>query len=185
MLAARTGARIAAPEDATVWQPRPEPEPTRDGQESVWDYPRPAVAEPTSLLVEAVFGGAVVASTRRAVRTLETSHPPSYYFPVEDVRAECLVANRAAGSTCEWKGGARYWDVVVGDRRAEAAAWSYPSPTGAFLILQDHIAFYPGAMDECRVDGEVARAQEGGFYGGWISSHVAGPFKGPPGTRGW
>ena len=164
---------------------RPEPDPPRAGQESVWDYPRPAVAERTALRVEVAFGGRTIAATRRAVRTLETSHPPSYYFPLEDVATECLVAHPAAGSLCEWKGRARYFDVVVGDRRAEAAAWSYPAPSPTFLILKDHVAFYPGAMDECRVDGELARAQEGGFYGGWISSHVAGPFKGPPGTRGW
>jgi hypothetical protein len=27
--------------------------------------------------------------------------------------------------------------------------------------------------------------QPGRFYGGWITSNVAGPFKGGPGTRGW
>ena len=168
-----------------MWQPRPRPDTPREGQESVWDYPRPALAEPTTLHLEVVFGGRTIAASRRAVRTLETSHPPSYYFPPEDVAMECLVANARAGSMCEWKGRARYFDVVVGDRRAEAAAWCYPSPTSTFLILKDHVAVYPGAMDECRVDGEIATAQEGGFYGGWISSHVAGPFKGPPGSRGW
>ena len=168
-----------------MWQPRPEPDPPRDGQESVWDYPRPAIAEATALHLEVVFAGTVVASSRRGVRTLETSHPPGYYFPPEDVVMEHLVRNRTTSSMCEWKGRARYFDVVVGDRRAAAAAWCYPSPTDAFTILRDHVAFYPGAMDECRVDGEVARAQEGGFYGGWISSHVAGPFKGAPGSRGW
>ena len=166
-------------------QPRPEPDPIREGQESVWDYPRPAIAEHTELHVEVVFGGVVIASTRRAVRTLETSHPPSYYFPREDAAMEHFEPNRRASSTCEWKGRATYFDVVVGTRRAEAAAWSYPSPTPTFLILKDHVAVYPGAMDECRVDGEVAVPQEGGFYGGWISSHVAGPFKGPPGSRVW
>ena len=168
-----------------MWQPRPEPDPTRPGQESVWAYPRPAIAEATGLHLTVAFGGTVIADTRRGVRTLETSHPPSYYFPREDVAMECLTPNAAAGSMCEWKGRARYFDVVVGDRRAEAAAWSYPSPTPTFLILKDHVAVYPGAMDECRVDGELATPQEGGFYGGWISSHVAGPFKGPPGSRGW
>ena len=168
-----------------MWKPRPRPDAPGPGQESVWDYPRPAVAEPASAHLEVIFGGVTVAATRRGVRTLETSHPPSYYFPLEDVVAECLVERPAAGSVCEWKGRARYFDVVAGGRRAEGAAWSYPAPTPTFAILRDHVAFYPGAMDECRVDGEVARAQEGGFYGGWISSHVAGPFKGPPGTRGW
>lgn len=161
------------------------PHPPAEGQESVWDYPRPAIAEPTSRLIEVVFAGTLIASTRRAVRTLETSHPPCYYLPREDVRIECLVERAAAGTVCEWKGVARYFDVVVGERCAEAAAWSYPSPSATFRVLRDHIAFYPRMMEACRVDGEIARAQEGAFYGGWITDDLAGPFKGPEGTRGW
>lgn len=168
-----------------MWRPRPEPDVPEAGQESVWAYPRPAIAEAVPAHLEVVFAGTLIASTRRGVRTLETSHPPSYYFPPDDVDMRYLVPNRGASSMCEWKGAATYFDVVVGERRAEAAAWRYASPTPTFLVLKDHIAVYPGAMDECRVDGEVAVPQEGGFYGGWITSGVAGPFKGPPGTRGW
>jgi len=168
-----------------MWLKRPEPDPVADGQESVWDYPRPAIVEPTDRLIEVVFAGTLIARTRRAVRTLETSHPPSYYLPREDVRTDCLVERPAAGTLCEWKGRARYFDVVVGDRCAEAAAWCYPSPSPTFLILKDHIAVYPRAMDQCRVDGEIARPQAGAFYGGWITDDLAGPFKGEEGTRGW
>ena len=35
------------------------------------------------------------------------------------------------------------------------------------------------------LDDERVEAQEGGFYGGWITADLVGPFKGPPGTRGW
>jgi len=168
-----------------MWLKRPDPDPPAAGQESVWDYPRPAIAEPTDRLVEVIFAGTLIARTRRAVRTLETSHPPSYYLPREDVLADCLVGRAATGTLCEWKGRARYFDVVIGDRRAQAAAWCYPSPSATFLILKDHIAVYPRAMDECRVDGEIARPQEGEFYGGWITDDLAGPFKGAQGTLGW
>jgi len=168
-----------------MWLPRPDPDVPAEGQESVWDYPRPAIAQPTDRLIEVVFAGTLIARTRRAVRTLETSHPPSYYLPREDVLADCLVELSTVGTLCEWKGRARYFDVVIGDRRAEAAAWSYPSPGAAFGMLKDHIAVYPQAMDACRVDGELARPQAGAFYGGWITDDLAGPFKGPPGTRGW
>jgi uncharacterized protein (DUF427 family) len=164
--------------------PRPEPDPVLPGQESVWSYPRPAVAQPTDKLLEVWLGGQLVARTARGIRTLETSHPPTYYFPPEDV-AEGVLSLAPGATFCEWKGQARYFDVVAGGRRAEAAAWSYPSPTKGFAVLKDHVAFMPAAMDRCVVGGETARPQEGGFYGGWITSDLAGPFKGPPGTRFW
>ena len=164
---------------------RPEPEPTGPGQESVWDYPRPAIAVPCASRLEVLFDGRLVADTRRGVRTLETSHPPTYYFPIEDVDTELLHPNRARRSLCEWKGQASYFDVVSGSRAASAAAWSYLAPTPSFAILAGHVAFYLAPMDACRVDGETASAQPGGFYGGWVTSGVVGPFKGEPGTAGW
>ena len=164
--------------------PRPIPHPPAPGQESVWTFPRPAIAERTGRLIRVVFAGTVVAETRRGQRVLETSHPPTYYVPPDDIAAGCL--RPSAGSTlCEWKGAARYFDVVAGGRVAERAAWTYPDPDPAFAAIRDHVAFYAAAMDLCSVDGEPALPQPGGFYGGWITSHVAGPFKGPPGTSGW
>ncbi len=160
------------------------PDPIRPGQESVWDYPRPAIAEPTTVRIRIELGGIVIAETSRAIRTLETSHPPSYYIPPDDIAPGVLVP--AGGSSfCEWKGDARYFDVVAGGQRRERAAWSYPSPTPSFAILRDHVAFYAAAMDACFVDGERVVPQPGGFYGGWITSKVAGPFKGIAGSRLW
>ena len=126
----------------------------------------------------------VIVDTRRAVRTLETSHPPSYYIPPEDV-VEGVLVPAAGSSFCEWKGGARYFDVIAGGERRDRAAWAYPDPTPGFAMLRDHVAFYATAMDACRVNGELVVPQPGGFYGGWITSAVAGPFKGIPGSRFW
>jgi uncharacterized protein (DUF427 family) len=163
---------------------RPDPDPVGPGQESVWDYPRPAIAQAVDAHLVVVLAGRTIAETRRGVRTIETSHPPSYYFPREDVAADVL--RQAAGSSlCEWKGAAAYLDVVVGEEVRPRAAWSYPEPTHPFMIIRDHIAFYAAAMDACFVDGEQVHPQPGGFYGGWITSHVAGPFKGVPGSLGW
>ena len=154
------------------------------GQESVWDYPRPPRVEPTADRVTVVFNGHTIADTRSALRVLETSHPPVYYIPPSDVALDHVVP--ADGSSfCEWKGEAVYHTVIVGSRRAERAAWSYPSPTAGFVALKDHLAFYPALMDACYVAGEVARPQPGGFYGGWITAAVVGPFKGEPGTEYW
>ena len=154
------------------------------GQESAWDYPRPPRLEATSRRLRVIFNGVTVAETTRGWRVLETSHPPVYYFPPDDVAREHLRA-AAGGSFCEWKGSARYYDVVVGDRAAPRAAWYYPVPTPAFEPIRDAVAFYRAPMDECWVDEERAGLQPGGFYGGWVTGDVVGPFKGAPGTSGW
>jgi uncharacterized protein (DUF427 family) len=155
------------------------------GQESVWDYPRPPRLEDSGRRIKVVFGGVTLAYTTRAKRVLETSHPPVYYLPPEDIRMEHLSPSDGT-SLCEWKGRARYFDVVLTDELSERrVAWCYPDPVPAYRELKDHVAFYPSRMDACWVDGERVEAQEGDFYGGWITSDIAGPFKGAPGTWGW
>ena len=154
------------------------------GQESVWDYPRPPRLEPTTKPIQIVFNGEIVADTHGAYRVLETSHPPVYYIPLADIRAEFLKSARGS-SYCEWKGGAKYYTVEVNGKRAENAGWYYGSPTPAFQPIKNYVAFYAGKMDQCTVDGETVTPQPGGFYGGWITSDVVGPFKGEPGTMGW
>ena len=163
---------------------KPTPEPPAPGQESVWSYPRPAIAEPTSRRLRIVHRGLVAADTVRGVRTLETSHPPTYYFPREDVPPGVLRPAKHR-SLCEWKGQAVYFDVHVGDEVVAEAAWSYLAPTPAFAALRDHLAFYAAPFDACFVDEERVTPQPGGFYGGWITSREAGPFKGVPGSLFW
>lgn len=155
------------------------------GQESVWDYPRPPRVEPSDRRVRVVHAGVVVAESTRAHRVLETSQPPAFYLPPDDVALEHLRARPGTRSWCEWKGEATYLDVVVGDVVAPGAAWTYRSPTAAFAAIADHLAFYPQRVDACFVDDERVAANEGSFYGGWITSHVVGPFKGGPGTAHW
>ena len=150
----------------------------------MWDYPRPPLLEPSSAHVVVVLGGVTVLDTRRALRVLETSHPPTYYLPLADALAGAFRPT-TGGSWCEWKGQASYLDVVGGDQVAEGGAWTYPSPTPGFADLLDHVSLYPGRVDRCTVDGEVVRGQEGGFYGGWVTDAVVGPFKGAPGSLGW
>ena len=165
-------------------QPRSRVQPG-PGQESVWDYPRPPAVEPVRERVTVEFGGTVVVDTTDAVRVLETSHPPTIYVPPADVRAELLAPSAAVGSFCEFKGVARYFDVVVGSDRRRQAAWAYPSPSPGYAALRDHVAFYPGRADAAWLDEERVTAQEGDFYGGWISAGLGGPFKGAPGTSVW
>ncbi len=154
------------------------------GQESVWAYPRPAIAEPSGRRITIDHRGVTIADTTRSIRTLETSHPPSYYIPQADI-AMAMLARARRRSFCEWKGQAIYYDVAIDGAVIEEAAWSYPDPTPDFVALADYVAFYAAPFDLCTVDGEKVTPQPGGFYGGWITSHVAGPFKGVPGSRFW
>ena len=153
------------------------------GQESVWDYPRPPALEPTNRHIVVKLAARVVADTARAHRVLETSQPPAYYLDPADVDLALLLPS-AHVTFCEWKGQASYYDVVVGDAVAEAAVWTYRSPTPAFDRIRGHLAFYAQKLD-CSVDGEAVVGNEGTFYGGWITSDVVGPFKGGAGTAHW
>lgn len=158
--------------------------PVSPGQESVWDYPRPPRIERVDKRVTIDLGGQRILDTGDVVRVLETSHPPVYYVPIAAFADGALVPARGA-SFCEFKGSARYFDVVGGGTTAEGAAWNYPTPSPGYELLRDRVALYAGRMDRCTVDGEIVVPQPGGFYGGWITSEIVGPFKGEPGTMGW
>ena len=154
------------------------------GKESVWDYPRPPRLEPVPQRLRIVFAGVTIADTTAAYRVLETSHPPNYYLPPHAFADGALVRTRR-GSYCEWKGEAHYYDLVAADRTAPDAAWGYDRPTPGFAPIAGYVAVYAGPMDRCLVGDEEATAQPGGFYGGWVTDGVTGPFKGGPGTDGW
>ncbi len=153
--------------------------------ERVWDYPRPPALVPCDRRVRVVVDGVVVADSTAALRVLETSHPPTVYVPPDDVLDGALVASAARSTVCEWKGRATYLDVVAGERRVAAAAWTYRAPVERYAALRDHVAFFPGRVDAAWLGDERIVAQEGDFYGGWITSDLVGPFKGAAGTWGW
>jgi uncharacterized protein (DUF427 family) len=175
----------------SVFSSRPTPDPAGPGQESVWDYPRPPRLEPVSQRLRVVLGGETIAETLGGFRVLETSHPPNYYFPPHDI-VEGAVERTKGASFCEWKGRAHYYTVRGGriegrsaERVESEAAWGYDEPSAAFEPIRGYVAFYASRMDACFVDDEQALAQPGGFYGGWITRDIIGPFKGGPGSRGW
>lgn len=151
--------------------------------EDVQSYPRPAIAVAVPHRIEVHFAGKLIVATEDAVRVLETHHAPTYYLPPADVLADLVpVSGR---SMCEWKGAARYFDVVVGQHRAPRAAWAYDAPTPAFQSLAGFVAFYAGKMDLCTVGGVPVLPQAGDFYGGWVTPNLTGMVKGAPGTEHW
>ena len=161
---------------------RIEPQP---GQESVWDYPRPPRLEKSDKQIKIVFNDIAIASSNNAYRVLETSHPPVYYLPPEDIKTEYLHRANSQRSFCEWKGFASYYDLIVGETKVANAGWYYSQPTENFEPIKNYVAFYPSKMDACYVDNELVEAQPGDFYGGWITKDIVGPFKGGAGSWGW
>ena len=153
--------------------------------ENVWEYPRPPAVQPSPRAVRIELGGHRLACSERAVRVLETSHPPTIYVPRDDIDLSLLSDSSAAATFCEFKGLARYLDAIIDGRRFAEVGWFYPDPTRGYLSLRDHVAFYPGRVDEAWLGDERVQSQAGSFYGGWITSDLVGPFKGAPGTLGW
>ncbi|MEM9329156.1 MAG: DUF427 domain-containing protein [Bacteroidota bacterium] len=156
----------------------------QDGQESVWDYPRPPKIEPFSGHLRIVLAGQVICDSNQSFRILETSHPPTYYIPESDFISGALKAT-SGQSFCEFKGMAHYYDVESGSVRARKAAWGYRAPSAPYADLEERVAVYAHMMEACFVNDEQVQAQDGDFYGGWINSWIVGPFKGAPGTWGW
>jgi uncharacterized protein (DUF427 family) len=154
------------------------------GQESVWDYPRPPVVEAVDLPVRVEAGGATLATSRRAVRVLETASAPAIYLPMADVVMQRLHRS-SRGGVCEWKGPWVFWTLRAGERVMPRAAWSYPDPWPGYEELADRLAFYPAAMDACWLGDQRVEPQPGRFYGGWVTPQIVGPMKGGPGTSGW
>jgi len=153
-------------------------------QESVWDYPRPPRLEDVPVAIRIQFNGVEIANTTHAKRVLETSHPPCYYIPPGDIQTKFLTPVDRK-TYCEWKGTGSYYTLKVGDKEAKNVAWYYDDPTPEFQGIKNYVAFYLGPMDAGYVGEEKATPQPGGYYGGWITSKVVGPFKGERGTEFW
>ena len=157
-------------------------QPSND-QESVWDYPRPPAVTPDPREVEVAFEGNQIACSKHALRVLETAGPPVFYLPPSDVNSD-LLRTAAGESLCEWKGVAKYFDIVITNTVIQQAAWSYQQPLEGYENLADYVSFYPGKVD-CLVAGQKVRPQHGNFYGGWVTNEIVGPWKGQPGTETW
>ena len=178
---------LAAARDHWAWRGQGRPsfaDAPGPGQQSVWDFPRPPALAPDTREVLVMWGDIEVARTTTAVRVLETSHPPTFYLPWADVN-RALFQSAAGSSFCEWKGPAQYWSLVNGTERLDRVAWSYPKPLAGAEALADCVALYCWPQLQCSVAGMSAASQPGGFYGGWVTADLAGPFKGEAGSQGW
>ena len=148
------------------------------GEESVWDYPRPPAIVDDSRDVQ-VFAadGTLIAACSDTKRVLETASPPTFYLPPSALKVTLKSVDGV--SYCEWKGQAEYFQY-----QEQRLAWRYLKPTRAFAEIAGWYAFYP-AQCRCVVAGQNVRAQAGGFYGGWVTDEIVGPYKGEPGRSGW
>lgn len=154
-----------------------------EGQESVWDYPRPPTIDPDNRKVEVLWMGQLIARTKNSIRVLETASPPTFYLPQDDVDMGFLRKSTGT-SFCEWKGSATYWSIEINNRTLENAAWSYDNPNPEFRPISGYLSFYPAKVN-CFVDEIRVAPQPGAFYGGWMTPEIVGPVKGEPGSGGW
>lgn len=182
------GATVITPEQRK-WRELARSRPTHietpgPGQESVWDYPRPPRIESVTRAIRVEFGGRIVAQSTRALRIVETSSPPAYYFPTADVVSQCLQKTEDP-TFCEWKGEAQIWSIEFAHQFSCAAAWCYPHPEPGFESIANHFAFNASRVDACYVGDQKVVPQPGEYYGGWITPEIVGPFKGEPGSETW
>lgn len=183
-------ARVAA--HRAHWGPSPPPdvvpEPVADGQESVWDYPRPPAVREVPDRIRVVHQGHLIADSWSSRAIVETAGAPVYYVPPVDVRTDWLQETNDV-SVCEWKGAAVYFDLAVGDIRVRHLAFAYPEPLTdlgrGYEAVAGWFGFYAGRVDAALVGEELARPQPGGLYAGWVTSRIRGPIKGAPGTAHW
>lgn len=96
--------------------------------------------------VRVLFAGLAIADSKRVMRLQEYGRLPVYYFPLSDVRQEVLEASEHH-TPSPLKGEASYWTIRVGERVAEHAAWSYPSPPPTAPWVNGYVAFYWNKMD--------------------------------------
>ena len=153
-------------------------------KENVWDYPRPAIYQYHEGQIEVIVNKNTIAKTNNAIRVIETSHPPTYYIPTEDVKVNLLRKSKSK-SFCEWKGEANYLDLFTSTRKISNIGWYYSSPKKEFEKIKNFISFYASKTEKCIVNGELVEKQDGDFYGGWITKNLIGPFKGGSGTLEW
>ncbi|MEM6901680.1 MAG: DUF427 domain-containing protein [Pseudomonadota bacterium] len=175
------------------WPPGPPPgvtpEPVGEGEESVWDFPRPPRLEPVAHTLKVVFAGQVIAETTNGHRMCETAGAPVYLFPPEDVQMAALKLIDGKVSVCEWKGACLYYDLELDGKRSAEAAFTYPDPIDdldqGYEKIGGHIAFYASRVDAAFIGDEQVTPQPGGFYAGWVTKNLRGPIKGAPGSNGW
>ncbi|PSN18358.1 hypothetical protein C7271_12925, partial [filamentous cyanobacterium CCP5] len=157
-------------------------------REDVWDYPRPPRLERFDGRIRIVHAGVEIARDAHALRVLETSHPPTYYLPLDQLTAAgraALVLGARPATVCEWKGRARYLDLrVEGAAPLPGVAWTYPSPTPAFAPLGGCVAFYAGPIDRCEIHGGRRGFKGGPGTWGWCAARKRRGPRRPSGRRG-
>ena len=105
-------------------------------------------ATPAPKRYRAIWNDAVLAESADTV-VVEGNH----YFPLSDVHAQHLRASDSS-TTCHWKGVAGYYDVVVGDKVNQDAAWYYSSPSRAAEHIKGRVAFWHGVkIEPAKTDG--------------------------------
>jgi uncharacterized protein (DUF427 family) len=102
--------------------------------------------EPNAKRVRAFIGGVAIADSCRVMMMFESARLCVYYFPVDDVRTDLLVATSKVVRSLA-KGDATYYSVAVEGRTVENAAWRYLDPPAGFPDIANLVAFHWKFMD--------------------------------------
>lgn len=113
---------------------------------------------PSDRHVQVSFEGRLLADSRRGVLLLETSLPPRWYLPTQDVSMDLLEPS-SHHTVCAYKGRASYWslaDPELGERGRDIG-WFYSDPLHDALPVKDLLCFWVERTD-LTLDGvEVPR----------------------------
>ncbi|MEO6780455.1 MAG: DUF427 domain-containing protein [Bradyrhizobium sp.] len=93
-------------------------------------------------MMKAVWNGTVIAESAKT-EIVEGNH----YFPPEALRKEFFQPSDTQ-TVCPWKGTARYYSIVVGNKVNTDAAWYYPEPKSAASQIAGKVAFWKGVRVE-------------------------------------
>ncbi len=150
--------------------------------ENVSNYPRPPALEKCKGNVEIFITSTTKVECNNYYRVLETFHAPTIYISKNYFANNIIDYKNTKSSYCEWKGIASYINLINREENITIynAGWYYKNPKEAYQEIKGYISLYPEKVRSCSINGEFVKSQDGGYYGGWITSRVKGPFKGDP-----
>lgn len=111
----------------------------------------PITIEACRRRVRAAYDDHVIADTDDALVLRESTYPPVYYFPKDQIEMGFLAKTDHA-THCPYKGDASYWSIMMDGDLAENAAWSYEDPFPTAMAIKGHLAFYPNVVQVYEID---------------------------------
>lgn len=88
--------------------------------------------------MKAIWNGQVLAESDETINI-----EGNQYFPPETINKKFFESSDHH-TVCPWKGVASYYNLIVGDKTNENAAWFYPDTKSAADGFKNYVAFWKG-----------------------------------------